>query len=119
MGEIGSGICQSCHSVVTWLEQISSLKQEAFLGRPSRVTGMTQGLEIDQFVFPGACGLHAVVWDLRKVTSRAGQQVRDQAVFCPCQLDTTNRGKYLNAHPTPNRAGLLSLQLLRMALLGH
>jgi len=43
-------------------------------GGPSRVTGVIQGLEIDQFVFPGTCGLHAVVWDLRKVTSRAGSR---------------------------------------------
>ena len=63
-------------------------------GGPSRVTGMAQGLEIGQFVFAGAVGLHAVVWDLRKVTSTAGQQVRDQAVFCPCQLNTPNmKGK--------------------------
>ena len=91
-GRSGSRICQSCHSVVMVPEQSIQLEAGSFPGGgPSRVTGMTQGLEIDQFVFPGACGLHAVVWDLRKVTSRAGQQVRDQAVFCPCQLDTTNK----------------------------
>ena len=79
-------------TALSWFQSnLSSLKQEALLGEAQAgLQGWLRAWRLTSL----AVGLHAVVWDLRKVISRAGQKVRDQAVFCPCQLNTPNmKGK--------------------------